>query len=77
MEKHPVPTASGEAPAGDQLYTPQQVAKLLQCNQRTVQKWIKARALTAVRYGTLLRIRAEDLAAFGEVLPRRTAPGTE
>jgi excisionase family DNA binding protein len=58
------------------LYTTQEVAQLLRVNQRTVQEWIRSGTLTAVRYGRLLRIRQADLAAFGEVLPRRT-PTTE
>jgi excisionase family DNA binding protein len=57
---------------GGTLYTPQEVAKLLHVSSRTVQRWIKTRTLTAVRYGTLLRIREVDLAAFGEVLTKST-----
>jgi excisionase family DNA binding protein len=55
------------------LYTTQDVATMLHVSQRTVQEWIRAGTLTAVRYGRLLRIREADLAAFGEVLPRRTS----
>jgi excisionase family DNA binding protein len=54
------------------LYTTDEVAKLLRVSQRTVQVWIRDGALTAIRYGRLLRIRQADLAAFGEVLPGRT-----
>jgi excisionase family DNA binding protein len=75
MHQQPATMATADSPVVGQLYTTQEVAKLLRVNQRTVQKWIKARALTVVRYGTLLRIRQEDLAAFGEVVPRRTPPG--
>jgi excisionase family DNA binding protein len=61
-------------PVVPQLYTTDEVAKLLRVSQRTVQDWIRSGSLTAVRYGRLLRIRQADLATFGEVLPRRTAP---
>ena len=58
-----------------QLYTTAEVAKLLRCNQRTVQEWIRTGLLPAVRYGgKLLRVRQADLAAFGEVLGHRTPP---
>lgn len=53
------------------LYTTQEVAKMLRVSQRTVQEWVRAGALTAVRYGRLLRIRQADLATFGEILTRR------
>jgi excisionase family DNA binding protein len=56
------------------LYTTDEVSKMLKVSQRTVQVWIRDGALTAVRYGRLLRIRQADLAAFGEVLDRRTPP---
>jgi excisionase family DNA binding protein len=56
------PTAVGT------LYKTSEVAKLLRVNQRTVQEWIRTGALRALRYGRVLRIRQEDLAAFGEVL---------
>ena len=55
-----------------QLYTTDEVARLLKVSQRTVQDWIRSGTLTAVRYGRLLRIRQADLAAFGEVLNERT-----
>jgi excisionase family DNA binding protein len=61
-------------PVVPQLYTTDEVAKLLRVSQRTVQDWIRSGSLTAVRYGRLLRIRQADLATFGEVLPRRTPP---
>ena len=57
------------------LYTTHEVATMLRVNQRTVQEWIRTGALTAVRYGRLLRIREADLVTFGQVLPVRTAPG--
>ena len=53
------------------LYTTQEVARLLRVSQRTVQDWIREGALTAVRYGRLLRVRQADLATFGEVLNQR------
>ena len=70
------PPLTGPAPPalGGALYTPQDVAKLLHVSSRTVQRWIKARTLTVVRYGTLLRIREADLVAFGEVVPGKSAP---
>jgi excisionase family DNA binding protein len=54
------------------LYTTQEVASLLRVSQRTVQDWIRAGALPAMRYGRILRIRQADLAAFGEVMTQRT-----
>jgi excisionase family DNA binding protein len=56
------------------LYTTAEVAKLLRVNQRTVQEWIRAGALPALRYGRVLRIRQADLVTFGEVLPPRPPP---
>jgi excisionase family DNA binding protein len=54
------------------FYTTKEVAKLLRVSQRAVQQWIRLGVLPAIRYGRLLRVRHADLAAFGEVLPRRT-----
>jgi excisionase family DNA binding protein len=59
------------------LYTTQEVARLLRVSQRTVQEWVRAGELTAVRYGRLLRIRQTDLAAFGQVLNPRPAARAE
>jgi excisionase family DNA binding protein len=73
MEHHPSAVLPTDPPMG-QLYTTDEVAKLLRVSQRTVQDWIRSGALTAVRYGRLLRIRQVDLVAFGEVL---TKPTTE
>ena len=73
MEHHPSPGVTTDPPVG-QLYTTDEVARLLRVSQRTVQVWIRDGMLTAVRYGRLLRIRQADLATFGEVLPRRTPP---
>jgi excisionase family DNA binding protein len=74
MEHHPRAVVPADTPVVDQLYTTDEVAKLLRVSQRTVQVWIRDGMLTAVRYGRLLRIRQADLAAFGEVLPRRIPP---
>jgi excisionase family DNA binding protein len=73
MDEHPSTVATTESPMG-QLYTVEEVAEFLRVTQRAVQVWIKRGELPAVRYGRLLRIRQADLAAFGEVLPRRTPP---
>jgi excisionase family DNA binding protein len=61
------------------LYTTQEVADLLRVSPRTVQTWIKAGELVAVRYGRQLRIRHTDLAAFGTVSsgPRPAAEGPD
>jgi excisionase family DNA binding protein len=73
MEHHSSAVVTADPPVG-QLYTTDEVAKLLRVSQRTVQVWIRSGTLTAVRYGRLLRIRQADLATFGEVLPRRSPP---
>ena len=68
-------TATADPTTIGTLYTTAEVAKLLRCNQRTVQEWIRTGLLPAVRYGgKLLRVRQADLAAFGEVLGHRTPP---
>ena len=74
MEHHSSAVAPADPPIMGQLYTTEEVAKLLRVSQRTVQDWIRAGTLTAVRYGRLLRFRQGDLATFGEVLTRRTPP---
>ena len=74
MDHHPSAVVTAEPPMVGPLYTTGEVARLLAVSQRTVQDWIRSGTLTAVRYGRLLRIRQADLAAFGEVLPRRTLP---
>ena len=74
MEFYPSAVVTADPTTGGPLYTTGEVAKMLRVNQRTVQEWIRSGALTAVRYGRLLRIRQADLATFGEVLPRRTPP---
>ena len=72
MAHHPADVVTVDPPSVGQLYTTDEVAKLLRVSQRTVQDWIRSGELAAIRYGRLLRIRQADLAAFGEVLPRRT-----
>jgi excisionase family DNA binding protein len=74
MEFYPSAVVTADPTTVGPLYTTGEVAKMLRVNQRTVQEWIRSGALTAVRYGRLLRIRQADLATFGEVLPRRTPP---
>jgi excisionase family DNA binding protein len=70
MEHHPSAVVTTDPPIVGQLYTTDEVARLLRVSQRTVQVWIRDGALTAVRYGRLLRVRQADLASFGEVLSR-------
>ena len=54
-----------------QVYTTEEVSRLLRVSQRTVQDWIRQGILPAVRYGQLLRVRHADLVAFGEVVVAR------
>ena len=78
MDHHPSESTAVAPPIVGQLYTTDEVGKLLRVSQRTVQDWIRSGTLTAVRYGRLLRIRQADLTAFGEVLNARTpAPSTD
>ena len=67
MDHYPSAVVTTDPPVG-QLYTTDEVSKMLKVSQRTVQVWIRDGALTAVRYGRLLRIRQADLAAFGQVV---------
>ena len=76
MEHHPSAVVTADPPVG-QLYTTDEVAKLLRVSQRTVQVWIRDGTLPAVRYGRLLRIRQADLASFGEVLNAHTPPADQ
>ena len=55
-----------EATEIGRVYTTQEVAELLKVTPRTVQDWIRSGKLPAMRYGRVLRIRAEDLAKFGQ-----------
>jgi excisionase family DNA binding protein len=66
-----------DLPGVGPLYTTEEVARTLRVSQRTVQDWIRAGTLTAVRYGRLLRVRHQDLAAFGEVLTSSRAQGVD
>ena len=74
MEDHPTALLTADPTQIGTLYTTAEVAKLLRVHQRTVQEWIRAGMLPAVRYGRLLRIRQADLATFGEVLHGHTPP---
>jgi excisionase family DNA binding protein len=60
----PVPSLRG------QYDTTEEVAQVLRVSPRTVQEWIRTGALTAVRYGRLLRVRQADLLAFGQGLTK-------
>ena len=60
-----------EATEIGRIYTTKEVAELLKVTPRTVQDWIKSGKLPAMRYGRVLRIRAEDLAKFGQAVGRR------
>ena len=46
--------------------TPEQVAETLQVSRRTVYTWIDTGALKAVKAGTRIRIKREDLDSFLE-----------
>jgi excisionase family DNA binding protein len=78
MEQNSSAVVSTAPPIVGQVYTTEEVGKMLKVSQRTVQDWVRSGVLVAVRYGRLLRIREADLAAFGEVLnqrpPRPSAP---
>ena len=39
---------------------------------RTVQEWIRSGKLPAVRYGRLYRVRADELAKFGQETGKST-----
>jgi excisionase family DNA binding protein len=60
-----------EATEIGRVYTPQEVAELLKVNPRTVQEWIRTGKLPAMRYGRVYRIRADELAKFGQVAGKR------
>jgi excisionase family DNA binding protein len=61
-----------EATEIGRVYTTQEVAELLKVTPRTVQDWIRTGKLPAMRYGRVLRIRAEDLAKFGQAIGSRS-----
>ena len=65
--RHSTPRREGaDATALEPLYTTAEVAALLKVVPRTVQHWIRVGKLPAVRYGRLYRVRAADLAHFGQ-----------
>jgi excisionase family DNA binding protein len=61
-----------EATEIGKVYTTEEVAQLLKVTARTVQEWIRTGKLPAVRYGRLYRVRADDLAKFGQETGKRT-----
>ena len=75
MDRETSPERTADPTIVGTLYKTSEVATMLRVHQRTVQEWMRTGALQAVRYDRLLRIRQADLATFGEVLPRRAAPG--
>jgi excisionase family DNA binding protein len=77
MEHHTAAVLPEEQSLLGEMYTTEEVGKMLKVSQRTVQDWIRSGTLTAVRYGRLLRIRQADLAAFGEVLNQHTTTSSE
>jgi excisionase family DNA binding protein len=77
MEQNSSAVVSTAPPIVGQVYTTEEVGKMLKVSQRTVQDWVRSGVLVAVRYGRLLRIREADLAAFGEVLNQRPPPAEE
>jgi excisionase family DNA binding protein len=48
----------------DMLYTPDQVAELLQVTRRTIYVWIRKEKLAAVKAGSRVRIHSDAVAAF-------------
>ena len=48
----------------EELYTPQEIAKMLKVSLRAVYKWIHEGKLKSVKAGTLWRIRKEALEEF-------------
>jgi excisionase family DNA binding protein len=58
--KKPRPRISPEEPA----YTTDEVARHLNVSRRSVQQWIKAGKLAAMRFGREYRIEAQDLESF-------------
>jgi excisionase family DNA binding protein len=61
-----------EATTIGQVYTTYEVATLLKVSYRTVQEWIRTEKLPAVRYGRQYRVRADDLAQFGQETGKKT-----
>ena len=61
MDHHPADVVTADPPIVGQLYTTDEVAKLLRVSQRTVQVWIRerdahGRALRAAAHGFARRI---------------------
>jgi len=50
---------------------------MLRVNPKTVHRWMSRGDLSAVRYGTQVRIREADLVAFGQVLTATTPAGAD
>ena len=76
MDQHHGSAVAPDDTRDERLYSTTQVARKLGVSSRTVRRWIKARAITVVHCGTLLRVRQADLADFCEVVERlpRTPP---
>jgi excisionase family DNA binding protein len=74
MVHNPVTDPPVKSTLVGQLFTTAEVSQLCKVSQRTVQIWIRSGQLPVVRYGRILRVREADLAAFGEVMPRRPPP---
>lgn len=60
------------------LYTPEQAAEILQVHVKTVQGWIRAGKLKAVRAGRFWRVKESDLEAYlvpasSEMTPKEQA----
>jgi putative molybdopterin biosynthesis protein len=51
-------------PPEERGYTTDEVALLLNVSRRSVQQWIKAGKLAAMRFGREYRIEAEELESF-------------
>jgi excisionase family DNA binding protein len=56
------------------LYTPEQAAEILQVHVKTVQGWIRAGKLKAVRAGRFWRVKESDLEAYLVPASGETAP---
>jgi len=57
------------------LYTPDQIAQMLQVAPRTILDWIKKGRLRGLRFGRGWRIKASDLAAFVEQAEKAAGGG--
>jgi excisionase family DNA binding protein len=56
------------------LYTPEQAAEILQVHVKTVQGWIRAGKLKAVRAGRFWRVKESDLEAYLVPASSETTP---